>query len=66
MARLHALLDDLGLNVPSVCEDYCEAAIRSWAQIQNDDGALETPTRASLQQAATKFRHWLLELAFYS
>ena len=45
---LHALLEDLGLNSPSVWEDYCEAAIRSWTHILNDDGALGTTARASL------------------
>jgi len=28
-AGLHALLDEMGLNTPSVWEDYCWAAIRS-------------------------------------
>jgi hypothetical protein len=39
---LHALLEDLGLNIPSVWEDYCGAALRSWTQILNDEGALGT------------------------
>ena len=26
---LHALLEDIGLNIPSIWEDYCRAAIRS-------------------------------------
>jgi hypothetical protein len=29
-AGLHALLEDLGLNISSVWEDYCGAAIRLW------------------------------------
>ena len=28
-AGLHALLEDIGLNIPSVWEHYCGAAIRS-------------------------------------
>jgi hypothetical protein len=28
-AGLHALLDEVGLNIPSVWEEYCGAAIRS-------------------------------------
>jgi hypothetical protein len=28
-AELHALLEDLGLNIPSIWEDCCGAAIRS-------------------------------------
>ena len=27
-AGLHALLEDIGLNIPSFWEDYCGAAIR--------------------------------------
>jgi hypothetical protein len=37
---LNALLDDLGLNFILAWEDYCSAAIRSWTQIPNDEGAL--------------------------
>ncbi len=59
-AGLHALLENLGLNIPSIWEDYCGAAIRSWTQILNDGGALGTTARASLQTAAAKFRHWPL------
>ena len=39
-ASLHALLDEVGLNIPSVWEDYYGATIRSWTQILNDEGAL--------------------------
>ena len=35
-AGLHALLEDIGLNIPSIWEDYCGAVIRSWTQILND------------------------------
>ncbi len=63
---LHVLLNDLGLNSPSLWEDYCGAAIRSWTQILNDEGALGTTARASLQLASAKFRHWPLEMAFHS
>jgi hypothetical protein len=65
-AGLHARLEDLGLNIPSIWEDYCGAAIRSWTQILNDEGSLGTTARASLQMASAKFRHWPLEMAFQS
>jgi len=65
-AGLHALLEDIGLNIPSVWEDYCGAAIRSWTQILNDEGSLGATARASLQRASDKFRHWPLEMAFHS
>ncbi len=54
------------LNIPSIWEDYCGAAIRSWTEILNDEGALGTSARASLHSASAKFRHWPLELAFHS
>jgi len=64
---LHALLEDLGLNIPSIWEDYCGAAIRSWTQILNDGGALGSTARASLQTTSAKFRHLPLEImAFHS
>ena len=65
-AGLHALLEDLGLNIPSIWEDYCGAVIRSWTQILNDEGALGTTARASLHSASAKFRHWPLEIALHS
>jgi hypothetical protein len=45
---LHALLEDIGLNIPSISEDYYGAAIRSWTQLLIDEGPLGTTTRASL------------------
>jgi hypothetical protein len=66
MTGLYALLEDLGLNIPSIWEDYCGAAIRSWTQILDDEGALGTTARASLHSVSAKFRHWPLEMAFYS
>ena len=54
---LHALLDEVALTIPSVWEDYCGATVRSWTHILNDEGALGTTTRASLQRASTLFRH---------
>ena len=63
---LHALPEEVGLNIPSVWEDYCGAAIRSWTQILNDEGALGATARASLQRASTKFRNWPLELTFHT
>jgi hypothetical protein len=47
-AGLHALLENIGLNIPSIWEDYCGAAVRSWTQILDDEGALRTTARASL------------------
>jgi len=38
-AGLHALQEELGLNIPSIWEDYCGTAIHSWTQILNDEGA---------------------------
>ena len=65
-AGLHALLEDLGLNISSIWEDYCGAEIRSWTQILNDEGALGTTAMAFLQTTSAKFRHWPLEMAFHS
>ncbi len=65
-AGLHALLEYVGLNIPSIWEVYSGAAIRSWTQILNDEGALGTTARASLQTTSAKFRHWPLEMAFHS
>ena len=65
-ARLHALLEDIGHNIPSIWEDYCGAAIRSWTQILNDEGALGTTALATLRIASAKFRRWPLEMAFHS
>ena len=36
-AGLHALLEDLGLTIPSIWEEYCGAATHSWTQIANDE-----------------------------
>jgi hypothetical protein len=65
-AGIHALLDEVGLNISSVWEDYCGTALRSWTQILNDEGALDTTARASIQIASNVYRHWPLELAFRS
>jgi hypothetical protein len=63
-AGLHAPHDELGLNLPTIWEDYCAAATNSWTNILNDQGALGATARASLTQAAAKFQHWPLEFAF--
>jgi hypothetical protein len=43
---LHAHdLEDLGLNAPSIWEDYCGTSICSWTKILDDEGALETTAR---------------------
>ena len=65
-AGLYALLEDMGLNIPSIWEDYCVSEIRSCTQILNAGGALGTTARASLEAFAAKFRHWPLELVFHS
>jgi hypothetical protein len=56
-AGLHALLEDIRFNIPSIWEDYCGAATRSLTQFLNDEGALGTTAGASLQSASAKFRH---------
>jgi len=63
-AGLHTLLDEVGLNIPSVWEDYCGATVRSWTQILNYEGALGVTARASIQRASDKFRQWPIEMAF--
>ncbi len=63
-AGLHALLEEIGLNILSIWEDYCGAAIRSWTRLLNDEGPLGTTARASLRLASDKFRYWPLEMAF--
>ena len=65
-AGLHAPTEEMGLNIPTIWEDYCGTAIRSWTQILNDEGALGTTARASLRQASVNFKHWPLELAFHT
>ena len=35
-AGLHAPHDELGLNLPTIWEDYCSAATNSWTSILND------------------------------
>jgi hypothetical protein len=47
-ADLHAPHDELGLNPPTIWEDYCSAATNSWTQILNYKGALGAKARASL------------------
>ena len=39
-AGLHAPHDELGLNLPTIWEDYCAAATNSWINIHNEQGAL--------------------------
>ena len=65
-AGLYALLEEVGLNIPSVGEDYCGATVRSWTQILNDEGALGVTARASLHRASAKFCHWPIDLAFHT
>jgi hypothetical protein len=65
-AGLNCPIEEIGLNIPSIWEDYCGTALRSWTQILNDEGALGTTARAFLHGAASKFRQWPLGLAFHS
>ena len=65
-AGLHAPSKELGLNIPTDWEDYCGSAMRSWTQILNDEWALGVAARASYTQAAQKFKHLPLELAFHT
>jgi hypothetical protein len=51
-AGLHAPTDELGLNIPTIWENYCGSTIRLWTQIPNDEGALGATARASYRDAA--------------
>jgi len=59
-------IEEIGLNIPSIWEDFCGSAFQSCTQNLNDEGALGTTARASLHGAASKFCQWPLELAFHS
>ncbi len=56
----------MGLNIPTIWEDICNTAVRSWTQILNDEEFLGITARASLREAAARFQHWPMELAFHS
>jgi len=62
----HAPVEKIGINIPSIWEDFCRSALRSWTQILNDEGALGITARSSLHGAASKCQHWPLELTFHS
>jgi len=53
---LHASTEELEHNIATIWEDYCGSAIRSWTQIQNDEGALGVTAKVSLRQAAEKYK----------
>jgi hypothetical protein len=60
-AGLHASHDELGLNLPTIWEDYYSAAINSWARIIKDQGALmgrntrlSNPGRHQVKKLATR------------
>ncbi len=57
-AGLHAPHEELGLNIPTVWEEYCGFAIRTWTQILNDEGALGVaglpPTRKPHRNSNTR------------
>ena len=55
---LQAPAHQLGLNFPSIWEDYSAAAGASWCRILNDEGILGRAARDSLSQAALEFRSW--------
>ena len=63
---LHGPIEEIGLDIPSIWKDFCGTVLWSWTHILNDEGVLGTTARASLHGAASKFRHWPLELAFHS
>jgi hypothetical protein len=65
-AELHAPLEKIDLNIPSIWEDLCGTALRSRTQNLKDEGVLGITTRASLHGAASKFHHWPLELVSHS
>jgi hypothetical protein len=50
-AGLHGPIEKIGLNIPSIWEDFCGTALWSWTQIINDEGALGTTAQASLHGA---------------
>ena len=60
---IHAPPQEWGLNLPTVWEDYCASAVRTWTSILNDQGALGHTARASLA-AAAKYAQWPLQQAF--
>ena len=61
---LHAPHHEWGLNLPTLWEDYCASGTRTWSTILNDQGALGLTARTSLQEAATNYAQWPLELVF--
>jgi hypothetical protein len=43
-AGMNAPHDELGLNLPTIWEDYCSATINSWTHILNDRESLGAKT----------------------
>ena len=43
---LHAPHQEWGLNLPSLWEDYCGSAVRTWTTLLNDKGALGLTAQA--------------------
>jgi hypothetical protein len=56
-AGFHAPDEEISLNIPSIWENFCGSALRSWTQILNDEGVISITARASLHGASSKFRH---------
>jgi hypothetical protein len=48
-AGLHSPINELGLNIPTIWEDICITAVRSWTQILNDEGSLGIAALAYLR-----------------
>jgi len=59
-AGLHAPIEEIGLSIPSIWEDFCGTALRSLTQILNDEEALGTTARASYMVRPLNFatNHW--------
>ena len=49
---LHAPIEEIGLNIPLIWEDFCGTALKFWTHILNGEGALGTTARPSLHGAA--------------
>ena len=54
---------ELGLNFPSIWEDYSATAARLWINLLNDKGELGGTARRSLQRASDRFHNYPPTLA---
>jgi hypothetical protein len=55
-AVMHALVEEIGLNIPSIWENFCGSALRSWTQILSDEGTLGITACASLHGRLLNFK----------